>query len=121
MVKKLLFLFTFLLTSSFYAQNLEDKDNTSPNQDPVKNSISNLAAYPNPFNIKTTITFQSQIEQTVSFEVKNVLGTTVFKQKYIVYEGVNEIIFQKENLSSGMYIYSIQTNTEIVSKRLVIK
>jgi len=112
------FLFAF---SIVFSQNTESLNTTTKVQLPKGKTITNVSAFPNPSNNKTLVSFDSSLEQTVFFEVKNVLGKSVFKQKYVANSGLNEINFQKENLTAGMYIYSIQTETEIVSKRLVIK
>ena len=53
--------------------------------------------------------------------IKNVLGKTVFKKKYKTKDGKNTISFYKNNLSTGMYFYSIQNEERIISKRFVIK
>jgi hypothetical protein len=106
--------------SIVFSQNSESNITTKV-QLPQGKTISNVSAFPNPSNNKTLVSFDSTLEQTVFFEVKNVLGKSVYKQKHIAISGLNEINFQKENLTAGMYIYSIQTDTEIVSKRLVIK
>lgn len=112
----------FLLSFSIvFSQNTEPVNTTTKVQIPQGKTITSVSAFPNPSNNKTLVSFDSSLEQTVFFEVKNVLGKSVFKQKYIANSGLNEINFQKENLTPGMYIYSIQTDTEIVSKRLVIK
>ncbi len=115
-------LMVLLFTVSIvFSQNTESVNITTKVQLPQGKTISNVSAFPNPSNNKTLVSFDSTLEQTVFFEVKNVLGKSVYKQKHIVISGLNEISFQKENLTAGMYIYSIQTDTEIVSKRLVIK
>lgn len=120
MAKKLL-IFVFFIGTVVFSQNNEESSVALKVQNPNGKTISEVAAYPNPFNIKSVISFNSTTEQIVIFEVKNVLGRTVYQQKIKTVNGKNEINFQKDNLTAGMYIYSIQTDTEIVSKRLVIK
>ena len=87
----------------------------------TKQSISQVVAYPNPFNVQTTITFFSEYSQEIYFELKNVLGKRVYRIKYNASEGHNTIELTRDNLPMGMYIYSLQSDTEIISKRLVIK
>ncbi len=114
-------LMVLLFTVSIVFSQNSESNITTKVQLPQGKTISNVSAFPNPSNNKTLVSFDSTLEQTVFFEVKNVLGKSVYKQKHIAISGLNEISFQKENLTAGMYIYSIQTDTEIVSKRLVIK
>ncbi len=106
MVKKLLFI-TFLLISTIgFSQ---------------EKSIEKLSAAPNPFTRSTTIFFNSTGNQNITLSVKNVLGKTVFKKLYAIKKGKNSIPFSKNNLQSGMYIYTLQNRKQIVSKRFVIK
>ncbi|WP_133534402.1 T9SS type A sorting domain-containing protein [Tenacibaculum caenipelagi] len=106
MVKKILFL-TFFLTISFgFSQ---------------EKSIEKLVASPNPFTNSTTIYFNANNEQTVILTVRNVLGKTVFNKELKVVKGRNSFPFQRNDLKSGMYIYAIQSNKEIISKRFVIR
>ncbi|PIE48461.1 MAG: hypothetical protein CSA40_00300 [Flavobacteriales bacterium] len=87
----------------------------------TEQSINHVTAEPNPFKEKTTITFYSDSAQTVVFELKNILGESVFLIKNDVQEGENTITLTREDIPSGMYIYTLQTDQEVVSKRLVIK
>jgi hypothetical protein len=119
MVKNLLYSILFLFTSFAFAQTNDNGALVNKKQE--EKTITNLSASPNPLNIKSVISFDSTREQTVYFEVKNVLGKSVLKQKLVTAFGKNELNFSKDNLPAGMYIYSIQTDFEIVSKRMIIK
>lgn len=119
MKKLLLILFLLSFAFSFGQQNLNVNTATTKN-DPIE-TILTLAAYPNPLSIKTKINFTSTIEQVVEFSVKNILGKTVYLEKIEAQPGSNSILFNRNNLPQGMYIYSVQTENEIVSKRLIIK
>ncbi len=105
MVKKVLFLFLLVTLSSFSQQK----------------SIDKLVASPNPFINNTTIFVNSKINQTVILTIRNVLGKTVYSKEIKVRNGRNSIPFQRNDLKSGMYIYAIQSNKEVISKRFVIK
>lgn len=106
MIKKLLFI-AFLCTVSIgFSQS---------------KSIDKLVATPNPFVNSTKITFTSEKQQNIVITVKNVLGKTVYYKKTEIKQGTNVIPFERGNLIAGMYIYSIQTQQEIKSKRFVIR
>lgn len=106
MVKKILFiLFLFVSTIGFSQEKSIDKLSTSPN----------------PFENSTKITFNATTKSSIILSVKNVLGKTVFKKTYKTEIGKNSITFYKDDLAVGMYIYSIQDNKKIISKRFVIK
>ncbi|MCI2230119.1 T9SS type A sorting domain-containing protein [Polaribacter sp. MSW13] len=106
MIKKILFiLLLFFITIGFSQEK----------------SIDKLSAAPNPFNNSTKITFNSNSNSTIILSIKNVLGKTVIKKMYKTKTGKNSIPFYKENLSKGMYIYSIQDKKKVISKRFVIR
>jgi len=105
MVKKLLFIsFLFFSILGFSQKSLEK-----------------LSAAPNPFKSLTYIHFESKSEQPIILTVKNVLGKSIFKKQYTAKKGANKIVFYRNNLRSGIYIYLIQSNKEILSKRFVIR
>lgn len=106
MIKKLLFIFSVMCASVIFSQ---------------EKSVNKLVASPNPFYNSTTITFNSTTQQEVLISVRNVLGKTVFTKKISAHRGKNELPFKRNNLSSGMYIYAIQTGKEVISKRFVIR
>lgn len=117
-MKKILYILLLSITPLISASNLQI------NEGPVifqEKNIENLSAYPNPLTAKTTITFFSDSTQFAVFTVKNLLGKTVYTSRILANPGKNELIFYKEKLDPGMYIYSLQTDTGIVSKRLIIK
>jgi hypothetical protein len=106
MIKKLLFIL-FLSTSIIgFSQ---------------EKSIEKISAAPNPFTNSTKITFNATSNSTIILNVKNILGKTVFKKTYKTKLGKNSIPFYKNDLSTGIYIYSIQDKNKITSKRFVIK
>lgn len=106
MIKKLLFIFLIVSTLSVFSQ---------------EKSVNKLVASPNPFINTTTITFNSTNKQKVLISVKNILGKTVFLKTITAQKGENKLPFKRNDLSSGMYIYAIQTSKEVISKRFVIR
>lgn len=106
MIKKLLFILFLSISSIVFSQ---------------EETIKKLSAAPNPFTNSTKITFNSTNNSKVIFNVKNVLGKTVFKKTFTSKLGKNSIPFYKNNLPTGIYIYSIQDKKKIISKRFVIK
>ena len=117
-MKKLLLVVFLLIGAISYSQDIE---NTSTSKSDLETTITKVGAYPNPLTVKTNFTFTSSKVQDVTVTVKNLVGNTIFAIKVKVKRGINIVPFERNNLPKGMYIYSIQTETEIVSKRLVIK
>ncbi len=106
MIKKLFFILFLTITTLSFSQ---------------EKSLEKLSAAPNPFKNSTKITFTSTKNSTVIFAVKNVLGKTIYKENVKAKEGSNSIPFSKGDLKTGIYIYSIQNEKKIISKRFVIQ
>lgn len=106
MIKKIPFLFIFLIASIAFSQ---------------EKSIGKFVASPNPFSSSTTISFNSLQRQNVLVIVKNVLGKTVFTKRLDAKIGENKIPFNRNNLRAGMYVYAIQSNKDFLFKRFVIR
>ncbi len=84
-------------------------------------TLQQLTTAPNPLYSSTTISFNSTTAQPVFLIIKNVLGKTVYKKIHTAIIGKNTILFNRNNLQAGMYIYAIRSRKEVVSKRFVIK
>lgn len=117
-MKKLLLIVLMVTGTISYAQEV---DYTRVPKSKIESTITKVGAYPNPLTINTNFTFNSSKDQDVIITVKNLVGNTIFAIKVKVKIGVNTVPFERNNLPKGMYIYSIQTESEIISKRLVIK
>ncbi len=122
MARKLLLFFIFLLTfsTSVFCQNDDDvRDRQILEQ--AANEVHDVVASPNPFSVTTRIRFFADTEIELEFFVKDLLGNTVFSKKLKTKKGANSIAFYRDELASGIYIYSLKSKTKIISKRIVIK
>jgi Secretion system C-terminal sorting domain len=74
--------------------------------------------YPNPFNPVTTIKFNIPENSNVRIEIFNALGEKCsdLVNSYMT-AGHHEVTFEPKNLSSGIYYYSIHSNTPDGMKR----
>jgi hypothetical protein len=118
-MKKLL-LITFLLFFTFsYAQERDTRVVIKKNEPTT--TLTTLTASPNPLTTRTRINFKSTKNQTVVFTVKNLVGKTVYSESISAKSGMNTFLFNRNDLNNGMYIYSLQSDSEIVSKRLIIR
>jgi hypothetical protein len=84
-------------------------------------NVTDLSTAPNPFTNTTEITFNAPLNTSIILKVRNILGKTVFKKIYTVKSGKNNITFYKKDIATGMYIYSIQNQNKIISKRFIIQ
>jgi hypothetical protein len=77
--------------------------------------------YPNPFNPTTSIVFSVPKQSRVKLEAFNILGqkvaTLVDETKGAGQYAVN---FGASNLSSGVYVYRLSSETQTISKKMVL-
>ena len=114
-MKKLLLIAILFISASAFAQQTKMVENAN------QKTISKVTSSPNPFTDYTQISFYNKKDQKVVLTVKNLLGKTVYTHTIDSRKGKNSILFYRDGLISGIYIYSIQTDEEIISKRLVIR
>lgn len=77
--------------------------------------------YPNPFNPKTTIEYSLAKPGLVTLKVYNVLGQIIATLVNEVQStGKYKIDFDASKLASGIYIYTLQTENTILSKKMIL-
>jgi hypothetical protein len=95
--------------------NIDGTDNSVPGSYTLSQN------YPNPFNPSTVINYYLPVNTEVRLEVFNMLGQRVAvlvnEQKAA---GSHTINFDASALSSGIYIYSIQTNGFNQSRKMLL-
>ncbi len=90
-----------------------------PGDTPVKIALDQN--YPNPFNPATTISYTLREAENIHLEVFNIQGqkiATLFEGKQQA--GEHEVQFDASNLSSGVYIYRLQTGSQILTRQMVL-
>lgn len=77
--------------------------------------------YPNPFNPSTSIQFSIPSASNVKLKLYDVLGNEI---KTLINEnkspGNYSINFNAEELASGIYIYRLESNNSILSKKMIL-
>jgi len=77
--------------------------------------------YPNPFNASTTIQYTLPMQSDVTIHIYNLLGrkveTLIDKKEQA---GYHQVIWQADDLSSGVYFYKIQAGDYIETKKMVL-
>lgn len=77
--------------------------------------------YPNPFNPATNIKFGIPSSSFVTIEIFNILGQKVHTLTNKSYEaGFYTIPFQADNLSSGIYIYTLSAGNFTTTKKMAL-
>ncbi len=77
--------------------------------------------YPNPFNPSTTITFSINADQFVTLKVFNAIGEevkTLINGKLAT--GVHKVNFDAQGLSSGFYIYRLESSGSVQAKKMIL-
>ena len=77
--------------------------------------------YPNPFNYSTIIKYQIPKEGQVRILLYNILGEKlkILSDEY-QYVGTYTLTFYSNDLSSGIYLYTLETGLKVLTKKLTI-
>jgi photosystem II stability/assembly factor-like uncharacterized protein len=77
--------------------------------------------YPNPFNPTTVISYQLPVNSLVTLRVYNVIGQQVAELVNEVKQaGIHTVEFDASNLSSGVYMYKIQSGNFVQTKKMML-
>ncbi len=77
--------------------------------------------YPNPFNPSTIISFTLPERETVTLDVYNLLGQKVVSIiNKVMDAGKYDVKFNADNLSAGIYFYSLKTNNFVSTKKMML-
>jgi hypothetical protein len=77
--------------------------------------------YPNPFNPSTSISFSLPQAEQVKVSVYDMLGreVAVLVNDYLE-SGIHTTLFDGKNLSSGVYVYRIESGGFIKARRMIL-
>ena len=124
--------YTFIddnVSSEKYSYRLKQIDNDGQFEysSPVQIDLGSLSTfwlnqnYPNPFNPSTTIQFSLPAALNVKIIIFNLLGQEI---QTLVNEtkeaGIHEIIFDAQNLNSGVYLYKIEAGSYIQTRKMTL-
>jgi hypothetical protein len=77
--------------------------------------------YPNPFNPSTTISYSLEREAELLLEVRNILGQTVaVLVDGVKPAGLQSVIFNAENLPSGVYFVSLKNRQNTQTRSMLL-
>jgi len=86
-----------------------------------KDEIQVFQNQPNPFNNRTEINYYSPKNANISFKVYDIVGNTVMNKSIRATQGKNTIRFDRNNLSSGIYIYEFSSDSKTIRQRMIIE
>ncbi len=83
----------------------------------------NVNVYPNPMIDQAVIAINSNINyNNISLVVYDVAGRQVYIENTAIKQGLNQIIINKNSITSGIYFYNIMQNTESLTQgKLMVK
>jgi hypothetical protein len=78
-------------------------------------------AGPNPFNPSTKLNYYLPEDAVIRIEVFNITGQKVATlQDGLISAGEHQVTFSANNLSSGIYIVSLQTGQQLLTQKLML-
>jgi hypothetical protein len=87
----------------------------------MERSISNtLMVFPVPAKDYFNITFFSKETHAATMEIHAVSSSLIYQQKVKINSGSNKISFSTENLADGIYNLTLITNTETITRKIIV-
>ena len=75
---------------------------------------------PNPFSSNTEISFHSNKNEKINFLIVDLLGNTIVNRNIDAVFGNNKISLNSNELSSGLFFYSISNGVNTQTKRMLV-
>lgn len=98
----------------------DEKKNTPVGLDDTPVVFALLQNTPNPFNPLTVIKYTLPEPAIYTFKVYDLIGNEVFSYNGADLKGTYEITFDGSNLSSGIYLYTLQTDKFSSTKKMIL-
>ena len=87
--------------------------------EPIVKDVVVSEAYPNPFNDRTTLTFELTSGQQVNWILTDVAGKELLHQQETLPAGTSQLVLDKTNFDQpGTYILQVQAGRELITRRL---
>jgi len=88
----------------------------------ASNGTFDLQCYPNPVFDRARLFIQIPINDMAAITIRDITGRIVQQFPKVNYtEGRNTVIFDRQNLRSGIYLVTLETPTQTVSRRIVLR
>ena len=110
-----------------YALDVQTDDSTvyiriesaSSVSDLTHEDFSLIKSYPNPFITTTQIGFHTISIEEVELVIYNLIGRQVYNERILANPGINYFSFTGENISSGIYLYTVKRGRKVLTEKLV--
>ncbi len=80
-----------------------------------------LSIYPNPTSDNIYVKFRSSDDKQYSLRLMSITGKLVYEQDYTEMNDWTNAVIDVSNLSDGIYMLNIQTDTKSVTRRIVVE
>lgn len=85
------------------------------------NGIDVKQNFPNPFNKQSVIQIKMDKAAKLNFKVTDVLGKVVMQQTLNYSSGTHNITINRDQLSGGVYFYTVQAGNEQVTNKMIVE
>jgi len=109
--------FSLPSTITCYEINITDQIGIECNE---QNNFEVSQNTPNPFSKSTEIAFNSEVYGDFHFIVYSIMGEVVYQENIKAKPGENRIVFEANDLRSGIYMYKITNGKQAITKRMII-
>jgi len=82
-------------------------------------NIDGLLVYPNPAINIISAEFQATNSSKTTIQLLDCLGQVVFEQDYQIQPGLNNVSFEINAIPKGVYLFNIQTKSNVLSKIII--
>jgi hypothetical protein len=107
--------------SIVYSSSEAPSDAVAANQPAQPTEFALAQNYPNPFNPTTTISYAINTRGNVELNVYDLLGHKVASLvNEVKNAGVYNVTFDAEELSSGVYIYTLKSAESVMSNKMIL-
>lgn len=84
-------------------------------------TVSGLNVYPNPFSSKAAITFTSVVNAKYTARLVDVMGREVYAETINATTGSNMVEMNRNNISTGVYFFTLSDGKATTTKRVIVE
>lgn len=84
-------------------------------------SVTGLSVYPNPFSSKAVITFNSDVNAKYTARLVDIMGREVYAETINANVGRNSVEMNRNNISTGVYFFTLSDGKATTTKRVIVE
>jgi hypothetical protein len=89
--------------------------------DQIAEANASLEIFPNPANDIVNIWFDSDEDTPAHLKIYNLTGKEIYNRAFQLTEGDNDFSFQTSTWVKGIYIVSMTTSNNVITKKLIVE